>query len=93
MTMFNMKKKAILVLAGLAMVSGTVLGAGNSAATDNGTTALTGSDKDLAAIVNYATQEAVKAGSPYVNRGIPKRVLRRCSRMKVIPCIKNKPYG
>lgn len=75
MTMFNMKKKAILVLAGLAMVSGTVLGAGNSAATDNGTTALTGSDKDLAAIVNYATQEAVKAGSPYVNRGIPKQVL------------------
>lgn len=73
MMKFNMKKKATLILAGLAMISGSVLAAetGSTATAGN----VTGSDKDLSAVINYATQAAVDAGSPYVKRGVPKQVL------------------
>lgn len=75
MTIFNMKKKAMLILAGLALISGSVFAAGNSNVTTADNAATTGADKDLAAVVNYAAQAAVDAGSPYVKRGIPKQIL------------------
>lgn len=75
MTIFNMKKKALLILAGLALISGSVFAAGNSNVTTADNAATTGADKDLAAVVNYAAQAAVDAGSPYVKRGIPKQIL------------------
>ncbi|WP_302162952.1 hypothetical protein [Veillonella seminalis] len=70
-----MKKKAMLILAGLALISGSVFAAGNSNVTTADNAATTGADKDLAAVVNYAAQAAVDAGSPYVKRGIPKQIL------------------
>lgn len=75
MTIFNMKKKAMLILAGLALISGSVFAAGNSNVTTADNAATTGADKDLAAVVNYAAQAAVDTGSPYVKRGIPKQIL------------------
>lgn len=65
----------MLILAGLALISGSVFAAGNSNVTTADNAATTGADKDLAAVVNYAAQAAVDAGSPYVKRGIPKQIL------------------
>lgn len=70
----SLKKKALLIVTGLALVSGVSLATDNSFVSAAANTA-TGTAKDLATVINYDPSIPADVGSPYVKRGEPKQIL------------------